>query len=156
MATTPEELALELSRASFEAQRQTEIKLRERATAVLSAASLVVPVASVAVSRGSHWAALPLGLAAIAYIVCAAQCCKTLFPKGFATGIAGSEFLEVARSSDADLQQMQASAAAYIDEQHTQNLPTLESAAESVQRAIYGLMAEIIMAAVALVVTLVA
>ncbi len=45
MAATPEELALALSSATFEAQQRTETKLRERATNVLSAASIVMPAA---------------------------------------------------------------------------------------------------------------
>jgi hypothetical protein len=39
MATSPEELALDLSRASLQSQEQSEDQLREKATAVLAAAA---------------------------------------------------------------------------------------------------------------------
>jgi hypothetical protein len=153
--TTPEELALALSQATFAAQRETEVKLRERATSVLSAASVVVPVAAVALSKGSSAAAaFAFALAGVAYIFCARACCRALFPKGFATGIAGARFLETAAQSEADLRQMQATASAYFDAMHESNLPTLEMAADDVRNAINWLMAEIVLSAVALVVTL--
>jgi hypothetical protein len=152
--TFPEELALELSRATFEAQRQTETKLRERATNVLSAASIVIPIAAIAVGKGKAIVAIPFGVAALAYIWCAVECCRALFPRGFATGIAGGKFLDVARAADDDLREMEATAADYFDDMHAKNQPTLESAAEQVRRAIVGLILEIGATAVALVVTL--
>jgi hypothetical protein len=39
MSTSPEELALDLSRASLQSQEQSENQLREKATAVLAAAA---------------------------------------------------------------------------------------------------------------------
>jgi hypothetical protein len=158
MAATPEEVALELSRATFEAQRQAEVKLRERATNVLSAASLVVPVAAVAVGiKGSAEVAIPFGAAALAYIVCAKACCEVLFPKNFRTGIAGGEFLKAARDAKPppNLEQAQATAASWLDKLHAQNQPTLRAAAVQVRKAIDWLMLEIVAVAIALVVTLV-
>jgi hypothetical protein len=156
MPASPEELALNLSRATFEAQQRTESKLRERATNVLSAASIVVPIAAVAVGKGQALAAIPFSFAGIAFVWCAVECCRALFPQGFATGIAGGWFLEEARKSKADVRQMEASAATYFDQLHEINLPTLEAAAGQVRRAIVSLIVEIGAAAVALVVTLVA
>ena len=156
MASTHEELALLLSQATFEAQQRTETKLRERATNVLSAASIVVPVAAVAVGKGPAIVAIPFGGAALAYVWCAVECCAALFPRGFATGIAGGQFLEEVRTYKADLRQMEASAAVYFDELHDDNVPNLEDASNHVTRAIVGLMVEIGAAAVALVTTLVA
>jgi hypothetical protein len=150
----PEELAFELSRATFEAQRRSEAKLRERATNVLSAASLVVPVASVAIGRGPAIAAVPLSAAAVAYIACALKCCAALFPRGFGSGILGGRFLERARATRADVRQMEASAAEYLDQIHAANQVTLEQTACHVQDAIVRLMAEIAASAAALVVTL--
>jgi hypothetical protein len=51
MATTPEELALDLSRASVQAQEQSENQLREKATALLAAASIIGPVAALTVGQ---------------------------------------------------------------------------------------------------------
>lgn len=96
-----------------------------------------------------------LALAGIAYVFCARACCRALFPKGFATGIAGASFLETAVDAKADLRQMQATASAYFDAMHERNLPTLEAAAGDVKNAIDCLMAEIVLSAAALVVTLV-
>ena len=154
MARTPEELALALSSATFEAQQRTETKLRERATNVLSAASLVVPVAAIALGKGPAVVAIPFGGAALAYIWCATECCRALFPRGFVTGIAGGRFLDEARRYHADARQMEATAAGYLDRMHDDNLPTLEATADQVKGAIVSLIVEIGAAAVALVITL--
>jgi hypothetical protein len=61
MATSPEELALDLSRASLQSQEQSENQLREKATAVLAAASIAVPVAALAVGHGPAVGAIPFG-----------------------------------------------------------------------------------------------
>jgi hypothetical protein len=155
MAAYPEELALELSKAAFGAQQRTETKLRERATNVLSAASLVVPVASVAIGKGPAVAAIPFGAGALAYILCALKCCAAPLPRNFGTGILGGEFLEAARAANADVRQMEASAADYLDQTHAGNQVTLEQTASDVQDAIIRLMVEIVAVAAALVVTLV-
>lgn len=57
---------MDLSRASLQAQEQTEDQLRQKATTVLSAASIVVPIAALAVSHGPGAAAIPFGAAAVA------------------------------------------------------------------------------------------
>src|ERR1700733_1298404 len=61
MVSTPEELAIDLSRASLEAQERTEDQLREKATTVLSAASVVVPIAALGVGRGRAGGGDPTG-----------------------------------------------------------------------------------------------
>jgi len=58
---------MDLSRASLQAQERAENQLREKATTVLSAASIVVPIAALGVGRGPAGAAIPLGAAAVAY-----------------------------------------------------------------------------------------
>lgn len=154
MATTPEELALELSQSTFEAQQRTETKLRERATNILSAASIVVPIAAVAVGKGTALAAIPFGGAGVAYVWCAIECGRALFPRDFGTGILGGHFLDSARDSGAMLPEMQATAATYLDYSHGQNQTILEGTAGHVQAAIVWLMLEIVAAAIALMVTL--
>jgi hypothetical protein len=104
---TPEELALNLSRASIEAQGQTENQLREKATAVLAAASIVVPVVSLAVGHGPSVVAIPFGAAAVAYALCARECGFALLPRGVRVGLLGGELLEATRRIGADLSQMQ-------------------------------------------------
>ena len=155
MASTPEELALDLSRASLHAQEQSENQLREKATTVLSAASIVVPLAALAVGRGPAGAAIPFVAAAVAYFLCARACGAALFPKDVRAGLLGSELLEVAKTSGADLRQMQASAASYLDQGYVHNQAILESSARSVRHGIVMLTAEILALVVALVVTIV-
>jgi hypothetical protein len=157
VATTPEELALELSRASLQAQDQTETQLREKATAVLSAASVVVPVAALAVGvgKGPAAAGIPFTIAAVAYFLCARACGAALLPRNFRAGLLGGELLKTAAESGADLRQMQASAASYLDQGYEHNQTILERAAKSVSRAILLLTAEILALAVALIITLV-
>lgn len=103
MATTPEELALELSNTSVRAQEQTETQLREKATAVLAAASIVVPVAALAVGHGPAGVAIPFGIAAVAYALCVRECGAALLPRGVHVGLLGGELLETAKANDADL-----------------------------------------------------
>jgi hypothetical protein len=152
---TPEELALELSRATLTAQEQTENQLREKSTTVLSAASIVVPVAAVAVGSGPEVAAIPFCGAAVAYFFCARACGAALFPRDIRAGLLGSEMLEIAKTSDADLRQMQAAAASYLDDGYRHNQAILESSAACVRNAIVLLTVEILALVVALVVTLV-
>jgi hypothetical protein len=116
MARTPEELALDLSRSSVQAQEQSENQLREKATAVLAAASIVVPVAAVAVGHGPSGVAIPFGGAAVAYVLCVRECGVALLPRGVHVGLLGGELLETAKTSGADLRQMQAAAAGYLDD----------------------------------------
>jgi hypothetical protein len=155
MATTPEELALDLSHASVRAQEQGENQLREKATAVLSAASIVVPVAAVAVGNGPAVVAIPFGAATLAYVLCVRDCGSALFPRGVHVGLLGGELLETAKTSGADLRQMQAAAASYLDDGYRYNQAILEAAVQRLGRAIYLLTAEILLLVIALVVTLV-
>lgn len=60
IASSPEELALELSQAVLASQSQTEIQLREKAAAVLGASSIVVPVAALAVGKAPAAARPPI------------------------------------------------------------------------------------------------
>jgi hypothetical protein len=118
---TPEELALSLSQASLRAQERTENQLREKATTVLSAASIVIPIVALSIDHGSALATIPFGAAAIAYFLCARGCGAALFPRDVRMGILGSEMLDIANASDADLRQMQASAASYLDRGYRHN-----------------------------------
>jgi hypothetical protein len=157
MATTPEELALDLSNTSVRAQEQSETQLREKATAVLAAASIVVPVAAlaVAVGHGPAGVAIPFGAAAVAYALCVRECGAALLPRGVHVGLLGGELLETAKASGAELRQMQAAAARYLDEGYKHNQSILEHAAKRIARAIVLLTAEILALTAALLVTLV-
>jgi hypothetical protein len=154
MATTPEELALDLSHASVQAQEQSANQLREKATTVLSAASIVVPIAAVTVGNGPAIAAVPFGVAALAYLACVRECGSALFPRGAHVGLLGGELLETAKSSDADLRQMQAAAASYLDDGYRHNQTIHELAAQRLGRAIYLMTAEILALVIALIVTI--
>jgi hypothetical protein len=155
MATTPEELALDLSSTSVRAQEQTETQLREKATAVLAAASIVVPVAALAVGHGPAGVAIPFGVAAVAYALCVRECGAALVPRNVHVGLLGGELLETAKASGADLRQMQAAAAGYLDEGYKHNQGILREAAKRITRAIVCLTVEILALAAALLVTLV-
>jgi hypothetical protein len=154
MVSTPEELAIDLSRASLEAQERTEDQLREKATTVLSAASVVVPIAALGVGRGPAGAAIPLGAAAVAYFLCARACGSALFPRDVYAGLLGSELLEVANSDGAELRQMQAAAARYLDLSYRHNRAILEASSDRIRHAIMMLTVEILALVVALVTTI--
>jgi hypothetical protein len=155
MATSPEELALDLSRASLQSQEQSENQLREKATAVLAAASIVVPVAALAVGHGPAVVAIPFGGAAVAYALCVRECGAALFPQGVSAGLLGGELLETTRRSGMDLDQMQEAAATYLDDGYRHNRAILEIAMKRVGRAISLLTIEVLALVVSLVVTLV-
>jgi hypothetical protein len=84
-----------------------------------------------------------------------ATAASALFPRGVHVGLLGGELLETAKTSGADLRQMQAAAASYLDDGYRHNQPILEAAAQRLGRAIYLLTGEILLLVVALVVTLV-
>jgi hypothetical protein len=155
MARTPEELALDLSRASLHSLEQSENQLREKATAVLAAASVVVPVAALAVGHGPSGVAIPFGGAAVAYALCVRECGAALLPRGVRLGLLGGEMLETTKRSGADLHQMQAAAANYLDDGYRRNDALLETASKRVGRAIALLTVEILALAIALIATLV-
>ncbi|MGD1056474.1 MAG: hypothetical protein ABR992_03585 [Solirubrobacteraceae bacterium] len=154
MVSTPEELAVDLSRASLQAQEQTENQLREKATTVLSAASIVVPIAALGVGRGPAFAGIPFGAAAVAYFLCARECGAALFPQEVYDGLLGSELLEIAKADGAELRQMQASAAVYLDRGYRHNRAILEASVGRVRHAIMMLTVEILSLVVALVITI--
>jgi hypothetical protein len=155
MPATPEELALELSQASLAAQEQSENQLRAKATSILGAASVVVPVTALALGDAPAGSAIPLVIAAVAYVALVRECGAALMPRGIHAGLLGAELLETARSTDADLRQMQAAAASYIDAGYRHNQLILENSAERVGRAIRLLTAEVLSLVAALVVSLV-
>jgi hypothetical protein len=136
------------------AQEQTEIHLREKATAILGAASIVVPVAAVAIGKGPAGTAIPFGAAALAYVLLVRACGAALLPRDVHAGLLGGELLDTAKAADADLRQMQASAAAYLDSGYRHNQAILEAAAQRIRTAIVSLTVEILSLAVALVITL--
>ena len=146
---------MDLSRASLQAQEQTEDQLREKATTVLSAASIVVPVAALAIGHGPAGAAIPFAAAAVAYFLCARACGAALFPQNVRVGLLGSELLEVATTDGADLRQMQSSAAVYMDQSYRYNHAILESSAVRVHHDIVMLTMEILALVVALGITIV-
>lgn len=152
---TPEELALSLSRAAVETQRQVEAQLRERATALLATASIVVPVITVVVSHSPSVVVVPYGIAVVAYALCVRACGLVLLPRGGYRGLLGSELLETIRSLGADLGRMQETAASYLDDEYRRNQDALAVMAGSVHRAIAMLTSEIIALVVALLITLV-
>lgn len=147
---TPEELALNLSRASVEAQERIENQLRERASAVLAAASIVVPVIALVFGHGPGTVAIPFGIAAAAYALCVLECGFALMQHGGYKGILGSELLEAARSLDVDLSHMQETAARYLDGEYRQNREILNKTASCVRREIMMLTSEIIALSLAL------
>lgn len=155
MAMTPEELALDLSRASVRAQEESETQLRERAAAVLAAASIVVPVAAVATGHGPPSVVIPFGGAALAYGLCARECGTALLPHDAEAGLLGGVLLAKARASEADLRRMQATAADYLDREYRHNQTRLQLIAKRVRRAIVLLTVEILALALALFCTLI-
>lgn len=144
MASTPEELALELSCASLRAQERSEDQLRERATTVLSAASIVVPVAAIALGGSPGVAAIPFALAGGAYVLCVRACGVALFPRGIYSGLLGSEMLGAVRRDKADLRQMQAMVARYLDSGYVHNAARLDKAINGVRSGILLLTIEIV------------
>ena len=155
MASTPEQLALELSRASLLAQEHSETQLRERAGTILGAASVVVPIAALAIRDSPAGAAIPLGIAAIAYVLLVRECGTALVPRNVHEGLLGGELLKTAESAGAGLRQMQAVAASYLDADYRHNQRIIKAAAKRVARAISLLTIEILSLVVALIVTLV-
>lgn len=154
MTTTHEEVALELSTTALASQGDTENQIRAKATAILSAASIVVPVAGVAIARGSAWPVIPLGLAAFAYLRCVWTCAAALLPKNMEVGLLGGEMLQLAADSGADVEQMQASASRYMDGLYANNQLILEKASENVTSTIIALGVEIVALTAAIPVTL--
>jgi hypothetical protein len=154
MVSTPEELAVDLSRASLQAQERTENQLREKATTVLSAASVVVPIAALGVGHGPAGAAIPLGTAAVAYFLCARACGQALFPQDVYDGLLGSELLDLVQADGAELRQMQAGAARYLDVGYRHNRAILEASASRIRLAIVMLTVEILSLAVVLLITI--
>jgi len=148
---TPEALALELLRSTLASLDSSENQLREKATAILSAASIVVPVAAVALSGAPTRAAIPFGVAASAYFWCARSCGAALFPKDRRMGLLGGDLLKMTVESNAELRQMQASATGYLDDFCRQNEAILETAAAKVREAIIALGVEILALVAALV-----
>ncbi len=136
------------------AQERTESQIREKATAVLAAASIVVPVVALVVGHGPSVVAIPFGGAAMAYAMCVRECGFALLPRGVFGGLLGSELLEATRNLDGDLGQMQERAARYLDGEYRQNKEMLEMAASSVRRAILMLTGEVVSLVVALLITI--
>jgi hypothetical protein len=154
VGTMPEELAFDLSRGSVRAQEQSETQLREKATAVLSAASIVVSAAAVAIGSRPAIAALPFGGAAVAYVLCVRECGGALLPSGVHAGLLGSDLLRIVKASEADIQQMHAAAAIYLDNGYKYNQAVLDASKRRLSRAIHLLTVEILLLALALFATL--
>jgi len=135
-------------------QGDSENQIRAKATAILSAASIVVPVAGVAISRGSAWPVIPLAVAALAYLRCVWTCAAALLPKNIEVGLLGGEMLKLATESEADVEQRQASASHYMDGLYANNQLILEKTSEYVKGATIALGVEIVALTAAIPVTL--
>jgi hypothetical protein len=153
MAATPEE-PHSSSRASLAAQDQSENQLREKATAILGAASIVVTLAALALGDRPAGAAIPFGCAAVVYVFLVRECGAALLLRNVHAGLLGAELLTTARDVDADLRQMQAAAASYLDTGYHHSQGILEDAAGRVSRAVALLTAEILLLVAALMVAL--
>ena len=88
-------------------------------------------------------------------MLCVRDCGVALVPRNVHAGLLGGELLNTAKETDADLRQMQAAAAGYLDFAYRHNQVILEDSAERVSRAIIMLTIEILSLVVGLVVTLV-
>jgi len=75
-------------------------------------------------------------------------------PHDIRAGLLGGELLKTATASRADLRQMHASAASYLDQGYRHNQSILETTANCVSRAIMMLTLEILALAVALIITI--
>jgi hypothetical protein len=153
MPETREELAVDLSRALLTEQQTTGTQLRDRASKILQAASVVIPVSAIAVSNGPPGTLIPFGFAALSYAYSAFSSVRALIPQTFKQGVKGSVLLKQAKDSGASLPQMQESAAEHLDHCFERNEAAIDSVAGHVERAIVGLAVEIIALAVALGVT---
>jgi hypothetical protein len=83
------------------------------------------------------------------------ECGAALLRRGVHVGLLGGRLLETAQTSGADLRQMQAAAARYLDDGYEFNQSILEDAAKRIGRAILLLTLEILALVVALAITLV-
>ena len=153
MASSPEELALELSQAVLASQAQTEGQLREKAAAVLGASSIVVAVAALAVGKAPVAAAVLFAFAAIGFFFCVRACATALLPSGIQTGILGGQLLDTARGADANLSNMQESAAKYMDLAYANNAEILAAAAGRLGHGIRWLTVEVVLISLALITT---
>jgi hypothetical protein len=109
-----------------------------------------MPVAGVAVVKGPSWVAFPFGLASVSYAFCAWWCGRVLLPRTFGTGIAGSGFLSEAAEYGANLTQMYAQAALFIDAVHVENEAPLLEAGDAIEQAISWLAIELSLLALSL------
>ncbi len=82
------------------------------------------------------------------------DCGAALVPRGVNVGLLGGKLLASAKTTGADLRDMQATAAKYLDKGYEHNQLILENAARRIDRAIRFLTVEILVLTVALVVTI--
>jgi hypothetical protein len=153
MSSSPEELALELSQPVLTSQTQTESQLREKAAAILGASSIVVPVAALAVGKAPAAAAVLFAFAAVGFFLCVRACAGALLPSGIQTGVLGGQLLDTARKADANLPNMQESAAKYMDLAYANNAEILAAASRRLGRGIRWLTVEIVLISLALIAT---
>jgi hypothetical protein len=147
------ELAVDLSRALLAERQTTGAQLRDRASKILQAASVVIPVSAIAVSNGPPGTLIPFGVAALSYAYCAFSSARALIPQTFKHGVKGSVLLAQAKDTGASLPEMQERAAQHLDHCFERNEAVIDSVADHVERAIIGLAVEIVALAVALGVT---
>ena len=91
----------------------------------------------------------------MAYALCVRECGAALLPRGVHVGLLGGELLGAVEATGADLGQMQATAASYLDDGYRHNQVVLERAGKRIGHAILLLTIEILALTVALLVTLV-
>jgi hypothetical protein len=82
-------------------------------------------------------------VAGLAYFWCARACGAALFPRDRNEGLLGSDLLRITTENGAELREMQASAASYMDDFYKHNQAILDIAAEQVREAIIALGIEI-------------
>lgn len=153
MAATREELALDLSRALLASQEGAETQLRSRALKLLQAATVVVPVAGIAIAHGPRGVIAPLAIAAVSYLVCVWNCAGALRSRDFKPGIRGGALVKEAKEKDATVEHMQEAASWYLDQAHEHNRGLLDGVSKQLDIAVGALAFEIVCLTVALSVT---
>lgn len=123
---------------------------------ILQAASVVIPVAAIAVRGGPNSVAIPLILAALCYGVCVWNSAKALAPLDLKPGIRGGALLAEAKTVEASVDHMRERAAEYLDKAHEHNREQLDTKAGSVETAAFALAWEVISLAAAVIVTVLA
>jgi hypothetical protein len=92
-------------------------------------------------------------MAAVGFFLCVRECAGALLPSGIQTGILGGQLLDTARGADANLPNMQESAAKYMDMAYANNAEVLATASAQLGRGIRWLTIEVVLISLALITT---